>query len=185
MDGKRVVSFGETGSGGYTNNMTAINAMGYSIDQFKTEDLDLADGCAAITEGLLDCMIYYGAVHTSAVEEMRAGPAGLKILELTEEEVATACKNNPIFKPRILENAYPEIPPLRTFGAGFGLYANESIPDEVTYEITKLIDEHLDEMIAVLDLAKESTLENCVDAVSFVPMAGGTQKYLREKGLVK
>jgi TRAP-type uncharacterized transport system substrate-binding protein len=116
---------------------------------------------------------------------MRAGPAGLKILELTEEEVKKACANNPLFKPRIVKDAYPDMPPFRTFGAGFGLYASEDVPDEVTYEITRLIHEHLDELVEVLNLAKESTLENTVGAVSFVPTAGGTEQYLREQGLVR
>lgn len=181
----RTISLGETGSGGYTNNVAALTALGYSLSDFKVVNISLADSPAAIAEGWLEGLIYYGSPNMTAIAEMQVSPTGLKMIELTEEEVRKACAANPIFVPRTLTKSYPGIPPLRTFGGSTAVFGREDIPDEVTYEIAKVINEHVDEIAEVFDYAKESTIENCVGAVTIVPTAGGTLQYMREKGLVK
>ena len=180
----KTISIGETGSGGYTNSLASLNAMGYSLSDFNVLNISLADGCEAITEGWLDCMIYYGSPLNSSVLAMQASPVGLKMIEMTEDEVAKAIAADPVFRPRTIVDSYEGIPPLRSFGGSTAVFGREDIPDEVTYEIVRIIDEHLDELIAALPSANISTLENTVDAVTIVPMAGGTAKYLREKGLL-
>lgn len=182
---KKTISIGEVGSGGYTNNVAALTAMGYSLDEFKLENISLADSVSAIAEGWLDGIIYYGAKRTSAMTEMQASPTGLKMIELTEEQVRTACANNPMYKPQTLTDSYPGIPPLRTFGGSFGLYCREDVPEEVIYEIVRVLEEHHDEMVEVFDFAEDSTLENTVDSIDFMDTHPGTLKYMREVGLIK
>lgn len=179
----KTISIGETGAGVYTNTLAALTAMGYSLDDFKLENLNWTDTCAAITEGWVDGMVGYGSPLVSAVSEMQASPTGLKMVGLTEEEVEMACAANPVFKARTLTNSYEGIPPLRTFGGSTALFGRDDIPDEVTYEIAKIINEHVDELAEAFPMGAESTIENSVDAVTIVPTAGGTLQYMREQGL--
>lgn len=179
------VSIGETGSGNYTNAAAALEAMGYSLDDFKLENLSYTDSASAIAEGWLDGYILYGSATTSAFSEMQAGPTGLKVVAVTEDEIETACVNNPVFIPRVMEKSYPGIDPINTYGGTTALFAREDVPDEVTYEIAKIINEHVDELAEAFDLAEFSAIENSVDSVSIVPTAGGTEQYMKELGLIQ
>lgn len=181
----KTVSIGETGTGLYTGGLTALQALGYSLDDFDVENLNITDGCSAISEGWVDAFIYYSSPNSSAVAEMAAGPSGLKILGLSDEEIQTACAANPIFMPRIMEESYEGIGPVSTFGGSTALFASEDVPDEVTYEIARIVNEHVDEMIELFDYGEYSAIEYGVDAVSIVPMADGTQQYMRELGLLE
>jgi TRAP transporter TAXI family solute receptor len=181
----KTVSIGETGAGYYTNTLAAMNAMGYSLDDFKLENMNLTDTCTAITEGWVDALLMYGSPQISAVSEMQAGPAGLKMVALTDKEIATACAANPIFLPRTLTDTYEGIPPLQTFGGSTALFTRADVPAEVTYEIARIINENVAELARIFPLGRESTIKNSVGAVSIVPTAEGTLKYMREQGLMQ
>jgi TRAP transporter TAXI family solute receptor len=180
----KTVSLGEPGTGIYSNTFAGTIALGYTLDDFKVENLGLADACAAMTEGWMDGILMYGSPQTSAVAEMQASPTGLKMIALTDEEIETACANNPIFLPRTLRDSYEGIPELQTFGGSTALFGMDGLPDEVCYEIAKIINEHNDELKDAFPLGKESTIENCVGAVTIVPTAEGTMKYMREQGVI-
>jgi TRAP transporter TAXI family solute receptor len=180
----KTISIGETGTGNYTNTLVSMNAMGYSLDDFRLENLNIPDTCAAITEGWVDAMLMYGSPQSSAISEMQAGPSGLKMVALTDEEIAAACAANPLFQPRTLTDAYEGIPPLKTFGGTTALFGRADVPAEVTHEIARLINENVAELTRVFPLGRESTVKNCVGAVTVVPTAKGTLQYMREQGLM-
>ncbi len=62
------------------------------------------------------------------------------------------------------------------------IIAHEDLDEEVAYKIVKAVFDHLDELHAVHDAAKQTTLES---AVTFegIPYHPGAIKYFQEKGV--
>ncbi len=179
----KTLGFGEVGSGTYTGTITALKALGYTEEDFDIQNVSMADGCTGVAEGWIDAVPSYGSYTISAISEMQAGPAGLKIIAPTEEEIEMALAANPIYSRKTVESAYPGIDTFETFGGTTALFCRADVPDEVTYEIAKIINEHLDELTLSFELGAYSAIENSVDAVSIVETAGGTLEYMKDLGL--
>ena len=177
------VAIGEVGTGSYTNGKSALEAMGYSLDDFKMEDLSMGNGASAMAEGWLDGLLIYGSATNATISEMQAGPTGLKMVSLTDQEIKDACANNPIFKEKDLVEPYPGIGTIHTFGGVTAMFNRDDVPEEVTYEIAKIINEHIDELSEAFERGEESAIENSVGVVSIIPTAAGTEKYMKELGL--
>ena len=64
------------------------------------------------------------------------------------------------------------------------LIVNESIRDDLVYEITKNLFENVDTLVQSQDIAKESTLESGIN-VSGLPLHPGAERYYKEKGVLK
>lgn len=64
------------------------------------------------------------------------------------------------------------------------LVANKDMPDDVAYELTKLLYENNDAVAKAHNKGSEIRLENATDGVT-IPLHPGAEKYLREKGVIK
>jgi len=62
------------------------------------------------------------------------------------------------------------------------LAVSEDLPDDVVYEMTKILYEHLDELRTVHQKAQAITLDTALDGMS-IPLHPGAIKYYEEKGL--
>ncbi len=183
MKGK-TIGFGEAGSGTYTGTMAALNALGFQESDFNIENVSLADAAPGVTEGWIDAIPVYGSATTSAIQEMAAGSAGLKVIGVSAEQIQQAVASNPVYVERTMEKSYEGIEPLETFGGTTALWCNSDVPDEVTYEIARIINEHIDELTLSFEMGEYSAAENSVGVVNIVDMAGGTEAYLKDLGLI-
>ena len=64
------------------------------------------------------------------------------------------------------------------------LAVNESLPEELVYEITKAIYEHIDELSTGFQILKRMSPESAVEAVP-IPFHPGARRYFEEKGILK
>jgi len=62
--------------------------------------------------------------------------------------------------------------------------ARDDFPAETAYQIAKVLGDHHDEMVAAFKAANSSTAENTAKYPGF-KLHPGTERYLREKGLLK
>jgi uncharacterized protein len=142
-----------------------------------------ADAGGQLSDGLIDAFAFAAGVPISAFAEL-AAQQDVVMFGFSDAEM-----------PKILE-AFPAMAPL-TIPAGtyaghdydqntvalwnFAI-ANQSMPDSLAYEITKLAMENPDRMVQIHAAAKETLLENWTKN-SFMPFHPGAVKYLEEKGL--
>jgi hypothetical protein len=63
------------------------------------------------------------------------------------------------------------------------LVTHSDVTDEMAYQMTKQLFEHLDEMVATHAAAKAISLENGPKAIP-VPLHPGAERYYKEKGLL-
>lgn len=64
------------------------------------------------------------------------------------------------------------------------LVANKDMPDEVAYELTKILYENADAVAKAHNKGAEIKLESAADGVT-IPFHPGAEKYLKEKGILK
>ena len=64
------------------------------------------------------------------------------------------------------------------------LVANKDMPDDVAYELTRLLYENSGDIAKAHNKGAEIKLENAADGVT-IPFHPGAEKYLREKGIIK
>jgi TRAP-type uncharacterized transport system substrate-binding protein len=71
-----------------------------------------------------------------------------------------------------------------TFTEWIYVAARDDLPAETAYQIAKVLGDHHDEMVAAFKAANSSTAENTAKYPGF-KLHPGTERYLKEKGLLK
>lgn len=64
------------------------------------------------------------------------------------------------------------------------LVANKDMPDDVAYELTKILYENADSVAKAHNKGAEIKVQNAADGVT-IPFHPGAEKYLKEKGIIK
>lgn len=183
LKGKRV-NIGEKGGGIYTGIRQVLQALNLSDDYFDPYYLSVPDAVSAVQDGSLDALFIYGSAMNSSIQELQASRAGLKVIGLTQEEIDSICANNPMFRPTVMEESYTGIPPINTVGGAMCFMCTTQLPDEVSYELCRILNEYHDELVEITRWAETSTLEATADiGTELLPLADGTTAYLQDCGL--
>ena len=72
----------------------------------------------------------------------------------------------------------------RPLAVGNFLVTHEDVSDETAYQMTKLLFENLDRLVAAHTAAKAITLEKALTGMP-LPLHPGAERYYKEKGLMK
>jgi uncharacterized protein len=65
------------------------------------------------------------------------------------------------------------------------VFVDQSVPDDIVYQMTKVMYENLDSLKLTHSALKETTLEGAVQNIANLPLHPGAEKYYREKGVLK
>ncbi len=184
LKGKRV-NIGEKGGGIYTGMLQVLQALGIEeTEYFDSYYLSVPDAVSAIQDGSLDALFVYGSSTNSALMELQASRAGIKVIGFTQEEIDIICENNSLLMPTVMEVSYPGVPPIKTVGGAMCFVGTDRLPLEVSYELCRILDEYHDEILAITKWAETSTMENTSTLHNdIIPLSEGTQAYLQERGL--
>ena len=179
------VNIGEKGGGVYTGVLQVFSALGIPEEGYlKPYYLSMSEAVSSVMDGSLDALIVYGSPNNSSISEMQASKAGLKVVGFTSEEIEKICSACPILKETVMQESYPGIPPIVTVGGDMCLFCRADLPEEVTYELTRIINEHHDEFTQAMAWAGQSTLENTKNAANdLLPLAKGTEQYMIGSGI--
>ncbi len=71
-----------------------------------------------------------------------------------------------------------------TAAIGNILVTHEGVSEETAYQMTKLLFENLDRMVASHSAAKDITLEGAITGLP-IPLHPGAERYYRERGLIQ
>ena len=120
--------------------------------------------------------------------QMKAMASGkCKLADLgSDEEIQNVINRLPYYyEYTIPSGTYPnQESDVKTVATGTLLIVNESISDDLVYEITKNLFENVDTLVQSQDIAKEITLESGIN-VSGLPLHPGAERYYKEKGVLK
>jgi TRAP transporter TAXI family solute receptor len=125
-----------------------------------------------------------GSMPYPSVTEMSTLGDGIRIFSLTDEEIQKVIKKYPFFSPYVIpKGSYAgQDYEVKTVAVWTSLVATPDLPDEVAYNIIKVLDEHQPELVQAYKPAKETSAVNTVKG-AIVPLHPGVEKYLKEKGI--
>lgn len=181
LKGKRV-SVGAPGSGTEVNSRAVLESNGITQDDFRAQRLNFNETADALRDGDIDAGLWSVGPPTSSIMSL-AATRPIRILSLTEEERKNAIEREPVFAsftmPAGMYEGVDE--PVDTLGIPNVLVVNADMPDDLAYELTKLLFEKKDELVAVHAAAENLSVDFTLGSTP-VPLHPGAIRYFEEIG---
>ena len=179
LKGKRV-SVGAPGSGTELNARALLESNGVDYSDFTVQRLNFNETADAIRDGDIDAGFWSVGPPTSSILSL-ATTRDIQLISFTEEEIQNAIDAEPVFAPFTLAANMYEGVPEDTFTVGIPnvLAVNAAMPDELAYQITKVLFEKVDELRAIHPAANDTTVEFTMDSTP-IPLHPGALRFFEE-----
>ncbi|WP_043529762.1 TAXI family TRAP transporter solute-binding subunit [Litchfieldella xinjiangensis] len=181
LKGKRV-SVGAPGSGTELNARALLEANGITYDDFDPQRLNFNETADAIRDGDIDAGFWSVGPPTSSILNL-ATTRDVRLIPLSDEEIANAREEEPVFAAYDLRAGLYEgmDEAVQTISIPNVLVVDASLDEELAYQVTKLLFEKTDELIAIHPAANDTTVEFSVNStpIAFHP---GALRYYEEVG---
>jgi TRAP transporter TAXI family solute receptor len=184
----RVVSTGAPGSGTEVVAFRALEALGLNpkVD-LTTQALGAAQSVDALKDSKVDAFFFTGGLPTAAVLDLTHTP-GLKALLIPSEEALPKMRaqyGQSLYYPLIIPKAvYGVEQDVTVVGIANLLVVSESMPEQLAYDITRLLFEKQPDLVAIHPQARDLSLATAVQG-SPVPFHPGAIRYYTEKNAWK
>lgn len=181
LKGKRV-SVGAPGSGTELNVRALLEANDISYDDFTPQRFNFNETADAIRDGDIDAGFWSVGPPTSSILNL-ATTRDVRLIGLSEDELANALKEDPVFAPYELPaGIYDGMEEaVQVISIPNVLVVNADMDEELAYQLTKLLFEKTDELVAVHPAAKNTTVKFTMDSTP-VPLHPGALRYFEEIG---
>jgi len=189
LKGKRV-SVGIRAGGEANLFLRLLDLYGMKESDLKIEFLGKGEGTSAYKDGSVDAMTFLCPLPCPVVTELATHPRGVRIVPFSDAEVAKIREKYTWYTPYTIEKSWyanalkGDAKDVPTFTEWIYVAARDDFPAETAYQIAKVLGDHHDEMVAGFKAANSSTAENTAKYPGF-KLHPGTERYLREKGLLK
>jgi TRAP transporter TAXI family solute receptor len=182
LKGKRV-SVGVARSPAEINARAMLRGAGLSYkDLAKVEYLPYGQSAELLKDRQIDATLQSTTAGAMSLRDL-ATATRLVVVAIPAEVVARA---GPAYRPAMIPaKTYPgqasDVPTaaIRNF-----LVTRSNVPDELAYQMTKALYEHLPELTAAQSVASQVTLDTAVAGMP-VPLHPGAEQYYREVGAIK
>jgi len=181
LAGKRV-SVGAPGSGTELNARALLEANGVSYSDFTPQRLNFNETADAIRDGDIDAGFWSVGPPTSSILNL-AATRDIRLIGLSDEEIANAQEVEAVFAPyELAAGMYDGMDEaVQTIGIPNVLVVNSDMDEELAYQLTQLLFENTDELIAVHPAANDTTIEFTMSSTP-VPLHPGALRYFEEVG---
>ena len=181
LKGKRV-SIGAPGSGTEVNAAQILEANGITYDDIEEQRLNFNETADALANGDIDAGFWSVGAPTSSILNL-ATSQKIKMIPLSEDEIAAARKANPIFASTKLPGGiYNGVDSeVAVVGVPNVLVTSSAMDEELVYKITKAMFEHIADLRAVHPAANQTTVEFTLNATP-IPLHPGAIRYYEETG---
>ena len=186
LKGKRV-STGAPGSGTEIVALRVLEAYGLNPDKDLSRDkLGASESGGALKDGKIDAYFWVGGLPTASVTDLAATPGTkMKLIGHADAVPKMREKYGPLYvKGVIPARTYPgqdmDVPIVVLWNL---LVCNESMKENVAYDIVKALFDHKPELMTVHSDAKYLSLEPQATGGSPIPFHPGAIRYFTEKGL--
>ncbi|AQU83407.1 MAG: TAXI family TRAP transporter solute-binding subunit [Halomonas sp.] len=181
LAGKRV-SVGAPGSGTELNARALLEANGVSYSDFTPQRLNFNETADAIRDGDIDAGFWSVGPPTSSILNL-AATRNIRLIGFSDEEIANAQEAEAVFAPyELAAGMYDGMDEaVQTIGIPNVLVVNADMDEELAYQLTQLLFENIDELIAVHPAANDTTVEFTMNSTP-VPLHPGAIRYFEEVG---
>ena len=183
------IAWGAGGSGFVVLARYAMDGIGLDLDKdFQSIYLEkAADGPAMVLDGRV-AALWGGGVGWPGFVAVAKGPAGARFIAPSADEIKRITTKHTFIKPLTLPaGSYPgQDAPVDTVGSWAFVLTRPTLPDDVAYRLIRALHKGEAAIGKRLDQARESTMANTLAAAPRTDLLHpGTQRYLREIGLLK
>ena len=181
LAGKRV-SVGAPGSGTELNARALLEANGVNYEDFTPQRLNFNETADAIRDGDIDAGFWSVGPPTSSILNL-AATRDIRLIGLSDEEIANAQEVEAVLAPyELAAGMYDGMDEaVQTIGIPNVLVVNADMDEELAYQLTQLLFENTDELIAVHPAANDTTIEFTMSSTP-VPLHPGALRYFEEVG---
>jgi TRAP transporter TAXI family solute receptor len=186
LKGRRV-STGAPGSATEVMAFRLIEAAGLDKDKdLRRERLSVAESVNALKDGKIDAFFWVGGIPTAGVTDLAATP-GVKIKLIDHADFAAKMneKYGKLYSAGVIKaGSYPGQDKDNANADVWNiLVSNANMPDDMAYNVVKLIMDKRAELIAVHREAENFTLDKQKTDNTPIPFHPGALKYYKEQGL--
>ena len=177
------VSIGAPGSGVYFNALDVLGAAGISLDDIYPQYQSFDDSKEALKDGQIDAAFIVAGAPTSAITEL-ATTNGVYLVPVDGELRDRIMESCPYYATiQIPANTYPgQESTVDTITIKATMIVDADLSDEVVYQLTSAIFDHVEEIAKEHAKGAELSALNATDGIS-VPFHKGAAKYFAEKGI--
>jgi TRAP transporter TAXI family solute receptor len=180
----KVVSTGSPGSGTEVIAFRLLKAAGLDPGRDVTrQGLGASESADALKDGKIDAFFWSGGLPSGAVQDLSHTP-GITIKLLPSAELVPALQREfgaLYFRVDVPAGAYPGVSePIPVVGVSNVLVVNRSMPDQLAYDITRVLFEHQPELAAIHPEARHLSLKTAI-AGSPAPLHPGAERFYKER----
>ncbi|MEX0584294.1 MAG: TAXI family TRAP transporter solute-binding subunit, partial [Natronospirillum sp.] len=170
------------GSGTEVNAVSLLEANGITYDDFSPQRLNFNETADALRDGDIDAGFWSVGPPASSIMSL-ANSRDIQVMNLSDEEVANAMAEEPVFAPYDMPvGTYEGVDEVvKTIGIPNVLVVNSAMSDDLAYNITRIMFEHVSELRAVHPAAYSTTPNFSVGATP-IPLHPGSARYYEEIG---
>ena len=181
----KVISTGSPGSGTEVIAFRILRAAGLDPDRDVTrQGLSVSESADALKDGKIQAFFWSGGLPSAALQDLSHSP-GIVVRLLPTVETLPALNRDYgdlYFRLDIPPDVYPRVGSVAVVGVANVLVVNRSMPDELAYDITRLIFEKQQELAAIHPEARNLTLTSAVKG-SPAEYHPGAVRFYRERGV--
>lgn len=181
----RLVSLGAAGSGTTVLATRILEAAGIDPQRdIRSQSLGVAQSVDALKDRKLDAFFWNGGLPTAAVLDLVTTP-GMRVRMLPTTEVLPRLRDlygpSLYFEARIPRDIYnlPEDVPV--VAVANLLVASDSMPEDLAYDVTRVLFDHQAELAAIHPEARHLSLSSALER-SPIPFHAGAIRFYRERG---
>jgi len=180
----KTVSIGAPGSGTSFMSKLVLETLGINEDDFNVRRLSFVENANALKDHSIDAGVWCVAPPTSSIMAL-ATTHDIKIIPFTSAEVKKVTDQYTFYSAYDLPaGVYRDVDnPVPTLSVWNVIICNADLPEDLIYDLTRVLFENNDYMVKIHPFARFTTMENTIKH-SPIPLHPGSIKYLREKGLV-
>jgi len=181
----RIVSTGSPGSGTEVIAFRMLKAAGLDPDRdVRHQGLGVSESADALKDGKIDAFFWSGGLPSAAIQDL-THTTGISIRLIPSGDLVASLQREfggLYFPLEMPAGSYPGVSaPVPVVGVANVLVVNRSMPDDLAYDITRVIFEKQSDLAAIHPEAKRLSLSTSVSGspAGFHP---GAARYYREKG---
>lgn len=179
------VSSGSPGSGQWQLLGDLLEANGLTREDVSEDYSSFSQSVEKLKDGNLTASLITAGTPTSSVTELANGH-DIRIVPLTGEYVDKLLEVQPYYaRIKLPANTYKgQDAEVDTLAVRAIWATHAELSEDVAYAVTKALYENTETLAKVHPKGKEISLEKALESIS-IPLHPGSEKYFREKGLIK
>jgi TRAP transporter TAXI family solute receptor len=181
------VNVGNPGSGQRGTMEVVMNALGWSMDDFKlASELKSAEQSKALCDNKVDAMVFTVGHPSGSIKEASTSCDSV-LVNVTGPEIDKLVEENAYYRKATIPGGMYRgtDEDTETFGVGATFVTSATVPEDVIYQVVKAVFENFDDFKklhpAFANLKKEEMIKDGLSA----PLHKGAIKYYKEAGLMK